>query len=314
MLEKKIYRTIKVLKSILKSEVNFTLVPALHKSPKLAIVISVTLVVMTGLFEFSHAQDDFVSLKESAVNEEDMIYIEGGIFTMGSSADEPGHEIDEEPPHLVKVNSFSIGRFEVTNKEYQRFILETGHPSPYVDEDWAKPFNWFENSYPEGSSRTPVVLIRWDDAVAYCAWLSGQTNETYRLPSEAEWEYACRAGSTTAFSFGDNEDEIESYAWYDGNSNGRMHTVGLKKPNAWALYDMHGNVWEWCQDWYRENYTDTPTDGSAHESPKGSYRVYRGGSWHFYARSCRSANRYGLSPSNTLPNLGFRVVRSEPEK
>lgn len=130
----------------------------------------------------------------------------------------------------------------------------------------------------------------------------------YRLPTEAEWEYACRAGATTDYSFGNSDAELGDYGWYDENSGGKTHPVGKKKPNAWGLYDMHGNVWEWCQDWHGDYPSGSVTDPTGPVS--GSRRVYRGGSWLNVAWFCRSADRDGDAPANRSHYLGFRVLRS----
>ena len=130
----------------------------------------------------------------------------------------------------------------------------------------------------------------------------------YRLPTEAEWEYACRSGTTTAYGFGDDASRLGDYGWFDGNSDSRTHPVGEKKPNAWGLYDMHGNVWEWCQNWYGVYPSGSATDPTGATS--GSNRVFRGGGWNGDAGSGRSANRIGNIPGFRFGNLGFRVLRS----
>ena len=133
-----------------------------------------------------------------------------------------------------------------------------------------------------------------------------------RLPSEAEWEYACRAGNTGPFSFGDGDGPLGEYAWYDGNSGRQTHPVGQKKPNAWGLYDMHGNLWEWCQDAWAANYDAAPGDGSAREAESAPIRVHRGGSWLGSPPLCRSACRRGLAPGIGFADLGFRPAASFP--
>ena len=132
--------------------------------------------------------------------------------------------------------------------------------------------------------------------------------DKYRLPSEAEWEYACRAGTTTRYSFGDSESKLGDYAWYNDNSGSKTHPVGKKKPNPYGLYDMHGNVWEWTQDKWHSDYNSAPTDGSAWESGGGADRVFRGGCWFYFARFCRSANCLYLGPGNRLRSVGFRLL------
>jgi formylglycine-generating enzyme required for sulfatase activity len=168
----------------------------------------------------------------------------------------------------------------------------------------------------------PVEQVSWEDAVEFCQRLSALPEEkkagrVYRLPTEAEWEYACRAGSQMAYSFGSDEKSLVNFGWYDSNSKGMTHAVGLKKANAWGLYDMHGNVWEWCADWYGENHnlmydrwrrkrSVTVTDPRGPEA--GSLRVNRGGSWLNDAVNCRSAIRNRCDPSLRIDHLGFRVA------
>jgi formylglycine-generating enzyme required for sulfatase activity len=159
--------------------------------------------------------------------------------------------------------------------------------------------------------RNPVEVISWEDALEFCRRLSEMREETlaariYRLPTEAEWEYACRAGTPTIFTFGNDQSKLGEYAWYDNNSCGQTHPVGEKKPNAWGLYDMHGNVWEWCADWYGDYPKGAVTDPVG--PSKGSFRVSRGGSWNNVAANCRSASRNRNDPSRRSYGLGFRVA------
>ena len=161
--------------------------------------------------------------------------------------------------------------------------------------------------------QNPVEKVSWADAVEFCGKLSAMPAEktaghVYRLPTEAEWEYACRSGTTTAYGFGDDASRLGDYGWFDGNSDSSTHPVGEKKPNAWGLYDMHGNVWEWCQDWYGDYPSGSTTDPTGPSS--GSFRVDRGGSWCSSAGYCRSAYRYRNAPESRGNFLGFRVLRS----
>jgi formylglycine-generating enzyme required for sulfatase activity len=158
----------------------------------------------------------------------------------------------------------------------------------------------------------PAENVSWKDAAEYCRKLSQLAEEKaaghmYRLPTEAEWEYACRAGTETAFSFGDNEERLSKFAWHDANARNTTHPVGQLLPNAWGLYDMHGNVWEWCSDWHGEYPIGAVTDPIGPAA--GTYRVCKGGSFDFTAWSCRSSNRYGNTPVSQVADLGFRVVR-----
>jgi formylglycine-generating enzyme required for sulfatase activity len=159
----------------------------------------------------------------------------------------------------------------------------------------------------------PVDTLNWDEAVKFCEVLSSRPAEkragrVYRLPTEAEWEYACRAGTTTAYSFGDDESLLGDFAWFTGNAGNQTHAVGQKRPNAWGLYDMHGNVWEWCSDWYGDHSGNAVSDPQGVAS--GSIRVLRGGGWGHSARGCRSAFRHAGSPSYRSGNLGFRLALS----
>jgi formylglycine-generating enzyme required for sulfatase activity len=164
-----------------------------------------------------------------------MVELPGGTFRMGSP-DGVGLS-DEHPQHEVAVEAFAVGECPVTFDEYDRFCEATGRGKP-GDEGW-------------GRGRRPVINVSWHDATAYCKWLSEETGETYRLLTEAEWEYACRAGSDTEYCYGDDPAKLGEYAWYYENAGLKSHPVGEKLPNAWGLYDMHGNVWEWCADEYR---------------------------------------------------------------
>jgi formylglycine-generating enzyme required for sulfatase activity len=152
--------------------------------------------------------------------------------------------------------------------------------------------------------QNPVEQVSWNDAQAFCQKLSQITGKTYRLPTEAEWEYACRAGTTTCYYFGDDANQLGDYAWYDGNSQGTTHPVGQKKPNVWGLYDMSGNVWEWCEDNWYDNYIEAPDDGSAQ-----SRKCLRGGSWVDGPHTCRSAVRiFRYRRDYRYDIFGFRVV------
>ncbi|RWX51337.1 Formylglycine-generating enzyme, required for sulfatase activity, contains SUMF1/FGE domain, partial [Candidatus Electrothrix marina] len=222
----------------------------------------------------------------------EMVLLSGGRFQMGDIQG-TGSE-DERPVHEVNLDTFAIGRYPVTFVEYDAFCEATGREKPN-DQGWGRGYR-------------PVINVGWQDAVDYCEWLSRETGQTYRLPTEAEWEYACRAGSESAWCFGDDEKSLGEYAWYDKNSKNRTHPVGEKKANAWGLYDMHGNVWEWCQDWYDdEYYAACHKQGVVKNSigpSSGSDRVIRGGGWDGNPWFVRSADRFRISPDRRSSGLG----------
>jgi formylglycine-generating enzyme required for sulfatase activity len=166
-------------------------------------------------------------------------------------------------------------------------------------------------SYEDCGKDCPVDSASWDDTQEFIKKLNEMEGaDMYRLPSEAEWEYAARAGTTTAFSFGDDAGRLGEYAWYSKNSGRKTHPVGKLKPNAWELYDMHGNVWEWCEDYWDAIYKGAPVDGSAWvDQDEGSYRVLRGGSWNDGAGICRTACRGRFIPDDRDDYVGFRLVR-----
>jgi formylglycine-generating enzyme required for sulfatase activity len=222
-----------------------------------------------------------------------------GTFLMGSPATEkdPEHgHADNEVQHTVTISkSFYMGVTEVTQKQYETVMGK--NPSTFK------------------GPNNPVYPVTWDEAVEFCRKLSATTGKTIRLPTEAEWEYACRAGSKARFSFGDADTDLGAYAWYTANSADRTtrvkstHPAGLKKPNAWGLYDMHGNVWEWCSDWYAADYgTGSQTDPAG--PAKGGIRVLRGGSWNYCSWGCRLAGRGRIGPDGKydVNGGGFRVV------
>ncbi|NCR11501.1 MAG: SUMF1/EgtB/PvdO family nonheme iron enzyme [Microcystis aeruginosa SX13-11] len=229
----------------------------------------------------------------------EMVSLPAGEFLMGSPDSDSDAKSWEKPQHQVKVNSFAIGKYPVTQAQYEA-VMGT-NPSHFENNSWFKnnPQNLVEN-------------VSWNDAQAFCQKLSQITGKTYRLPTEAEWEYACRAGTTTCYYFGDDANQLGDYAWYEGNSQNTTHPVGQKRPNAWGLYDMSGNVWEWCEDDWHNNYIGAPTDGSAwitNYQRANPFKIVRGGSWETLSRYCRSANRHD-DYTRMIGNFGygFRVV------
>jgi formylglycine-generating enzyme required for sulfatase activity len=218
---------------------------------------------------------------------------------MGSSVKEEGRGSDEGPQRKIWIKSFALGKYEVTFAEYDRFAAATGREKP-SDERW-------------GRDQRPVINVGWNDATAYARWLSDQTGKKYRLPTEAEWEYAARSGNMAPWFWGDNEDAAVKFAWFSDNSGERTHPVGEKKPNDFGLHDMAGNVWEWNQDCYMDSYEGAPDDGSAQEAGDNgecARRVLRGGSWFLGPRILRSAYRLMYTPDNRDIGVGFRLART----
>jgi formylglycine-generating enzyme required for sulfatase activity len=233
----------------------------------------------------------------------EMVQIDGGTFTMGSPVDEQGRSNNEGPQRKVRVSPFYIGKYPVTQAEYQE--LMGTNPSFFKGINLpVEQVSWFEaveycNKRSEQEGLAPAYTVNGNNV----SWK--QDANGYRLPTEAEWEYACRAGTQTPFYSGTLVDEA---GWHSGNSEGRTHPVGEKQPNPWGLYDMHGNVLEWCWDWLGNYPAEEQTDPQA--SSSGESRVSRGGCWRFPALQPRSAFRFGNKPFLQSHLVGFRIVRS----
>jgi formylglycine-generating enzyme required for sulfatase activity len=219
-------------------------------------------------------------------------------FQMGDTK-EPAAE---KPVHPVTVrHSFAVARYEVTQELYEAIVGK--NPSR-----WKGP-------------RNSVEMVNWHEADVFCRKLTSElrplkllvVDEVIRLPSEAEWEYACRAGTTTAYSFGDSSEMLKDFAWFKGNSKGEDRPVGKKKPNAWGMYDMHGYVWEWCADDWHDSYAGAPGDGSAWQTEGVKERVARGGSWADEADKARSAYRQPFAADHRSDTLGFRCVKAQEQ-
>jgi formylglycine-generating enzyme required for sulfatase activity/dienelactone hydrolase len=263
----------------------------------------------------------------------EMVVIPAGRFAMGSSAADQswaashgGNKAsvaDEAPQHDVSLRSFALGRNDVTRGEYAAFVAETGHPAG----DGCGPDSFKWNKRPGVSweapgfaqtDRDPVVCVSWHDARAYVAWLNGKLRKLgsadgpYRLPSESEWEYAARAGTTTRFGWGDDLTQASDHAWYKDNSAGVTHPLGQKPPNAFGLHDIVGNVWQWTEDCYAESYASAPTNGSPAEGPDTCLRVDRGGSFLYPGWLLRSATRERNPADYRDSIMGFRLARSLP--
>lgn len=236
----------------------------------------------------------------------EMVFVKGGVFLMGGRDDQLGRkDIVALPAHQMEVDDFWIGKYEVTDEQYVSVMSG--------------------NEVPTKRFRRPVTLVRWNEALEFCRRLSERTGWTFNLPTEAQWEYACRAGSQSQFCFGDDERNLGKYAWYERNESkwsdlGHPHDVGQKKPNAWGIYDMHGNVHEWCRDRWVDGrdwiigqkleqqpiYKEQP--GQLRTNP----HVYKGGDWGNTAGACRCAARHYAFEQDAEVNIGFRVVAIPP--
>tara|TARA_B110000438_G_C15792558_1_gene641387 strand:+ start:811 stop:1779 length:969 start_codon:yes stop_codon:yes gene_type:complete len=296
-----------------------------------------TFLLLTAYWSFG--QQNYKQLLPKTEESISMVLLPGGTFTMGSALTEKGHFADEAPKHQVIIDSFWIAEYEVTWDIYTLFMERnidiyqnevsranevdldvdavTGATTPYLD-----------MSFGMGTDGYPAICMTQLAAVKFCEWLSAMTGNFYRLPTEAEWEFACRAGTNSAYSFGENSESLSEYAWFRDNSNESYHKVGLKKPNQWGLFDMHGNVSEWTLDAYEintyRNRKEKKNDNPYMTSPKTYPRVVRGGSWMDSPGSLRSAKRRGSSKKwkqrdpqipkslwwhTDAPFVGFRVVR-----
>jgi formylglycine-generating enzyme required for sulfatase activity len=274
----------------------------------------------------------------------DMVPIPGGTFLMGSPKDEKGRASDEGPQHPVQIKPFWMGKCEVTWDEFDIYKKQMTVESPEINDKRiqadadavtgpTKPYS--DETFNHGREGHPVLSVTQHMAMEYCYWLSKKTGKVYRLPTEAEWEWAARAGTATAYFFGDDPKKLDDYAWYAGDDPDELtQEVGKKKPSPWGLYDIYGNVAEWCLDHYKKDYYATfPTDKLTLEPvllpTKARFsHVARGGSWADQAERCRSAARRGSDPSwikrdpqrpqsiwwlTDADFVGFRIVREVQE-
>jgi len=249
------------------------------------------------VYELSRMDNTIPVIKEYVVNDRksydfkpQMVFIKGGAFNMGSALGEK----NELPIHEIFLNDFYISNYEITFAQYDQFCEATGRKKP-DDNNW-------------GRGHRPVINVSWHDAGAYCKWLSKETGKRFKLPTEAEWEYAAMGGSRSAQYTYSGSNNIDEVAWYYNNSNNRTHEVGTKGANELGIYDMSGNVWEWCNDWYSSSYYSSSLSNDPRGPSSGSRRVARGGSWGYNAYDCRSANRGNNSPRSTDNNVGFRIA------
>jgi sulfatase modifying factor 1 len=291
----------------------------------------------TAIKNLNNLEDSTEQPKGSIAREDNMVLIKGGTFEMGST----DGESDEKPVHTVNISDFHLSKYEVTVREFRRFVEATGHETDAEKEGHSRVYeggkwidkngvNWRHD--PEGNivndDNHPVINVSWNDAVAFCQW----KGEKYRLPTEAEWEYAAGNGSKhTKYSWGDNapnrkdggsvadETGAEHYNWtkkstniFVGYQDNYINTapIGTFNPNDFGLYDMTGNVYEWCSDWYDSDYYKNSPSANPQGAKTGSYRVVRGGGWINSPRRCRVANRSHLTPTSRSNYIGFRLARS----
>ena len=223
----------------------------------------------------------------------ELVLIPAGEFEMGSPASDVEAPHMQKPQHRVRITKqFYLGKYLVTQQQWEAVM--GGNPSKFK------------------GPKNPVETVSWDDCQQFLTKLNakiGTQGGKFALPTEAQWEYACRAGSTTRYCFGDDDAKLGEYAWYDANSGNRTHPVGEKKPNAWGLYDMHGNVFEWCQDWCDGNYYASSPTNDPTGPATGTDRAGRGGSWKLFAGFSRSAYRFSHLPEGRAFSLGFRVAQ-----
>ncbi|MDN5200420.1 formylglycine-generating enzyme family protein [Fulvivirgaceae bacterium BMA10] len=314
---------------------------------RLIIVLSVAIISMASIhLSFKEKEEKFDERSYSQIIPGsdisiEMIAIPGGEFMMGSPSNEKGRNSDEGPVHKVKIDPFWMGKYEITWNQYRLFRerLIDNKPSKFtkgkeinieVDGVSAATAPYVDMSFGMGKDGYPAINITQYAASTFCKWLSAKTGYFYRLPTEAEWEYACRAGTTTAYHFGNDVSKLGEYAWFYENSDGAYKKGGLKKPNPWGLYDMHGNVSEWTIDQYLpEFYTQTKGSTAVNPlaEPKVLYpRVARGGSWDDDPEVLRSAARQASNKRwkqrdpqlpkslwwhTNAPFIGFRIVRSK---
>ena len=251
-------------------------------SKRLLILISLS---FAGIIPaFAQMQDDNKMIKES-----DFVLIEGGNFLMGCTSDDNDCYPDEQPQHRVSISTFKIYKYEVSVAQYRLFCQKTNRQMPVTP-----PFGWQDEN--------PIVNITWQDAMAYAKWAG------CRLPTEAEWEYAARGGNQSKGFLYSGSNSYDEVGWSYENSGGKTHRVGQKRPNELGIYDMSGNVWEWCYDWYGSYLSHLQTDPTG--SSSGTYRVYRGGSCYNDVQFVRVSSRYSNTPNYRNISIGFRLARS----
>jgi formylglycine-generating enzyme required for sulfatase activity len=274
---------------------------------------------------YSQLKGDNIQFKIKAfyqgMNDIEMVWVEGGTFMMGSNEGEE----DEKPVHEVNLKGFYMGKYEVTRGQFRKFVEATKYLTDAENLGWAwmwskednlwvkkDGLNWRKdakgNECYTNKEEHPVIFVSHSDVEAFIAWLISITNKNYRLPTEAEWEYAAKGGvHNSKFKFS-GSDLIDEVAWYLDDANYETHRVGTKNPNQLGIYDMTGNVWEWCSDWYDENYYQYTAKNNPEGRLKGDYLVLRGGSWSYDPTFCRISDRAYNIPRNLNNNIGFRLA------
>jgi formylglycine-generating enzyme required for sulfatase activity len=265
---------------------------------KVLFFISVVLLVMTIVFFLIYKERGLTNHQNNKyiieTIESNMIFVEGGTFTMGCTNEQGSDCWDSENPRFsATVNDFYIGKYEVTQAQW-RAVMGSDPPELYFI----------------GCDNCPVEGVSWNDIQEFLKKLNQQTGKTYRLPTEAEWEFSARGGNISKGYKYAGSNNIDEVAWYTSNSSSQTHPVGRKKPNELGLHDMSGNVWEWCSDWY-SSYTNSNKTNPTGPSSAQTDRVLRGGSWYINARYCRVSYRHCYSPDYRYTDYGFRVVLSQ---
>ena len=303
------------------------------KSKFTLVIIGISMVSLSLML----VQREFSSYQETIPGTEltyDMVPISGGSFMMGSDETDPSHQPDESPVHEVKIEPFWMGVYEITWDQYEAFMFrkdetyippENGEVTIPIDGVAKATPPYVDMTFGMGKNGYPATNITQYAAINFCKWLSSYTGHFYRLPTEAEWEYACRAGTSTNYSFGDDPGQLEEYSWFKNNASSGYQKVGTKKPNPWGLHDMHGNVAEWTMDQYADDFYTQKNEKNAWNQPEKLYpRVLRGGSWQDQADGLRSAARKSSYSQMKIrdpqfpkslwwhtdaPFAGFRLVR-----
>ena len=288
------------------------------------------LIISYQIIVFGQGNKNYSQSIPGSIEKLDMVFINGGNFIMGSPSSEKNHFGDEGPQHEVNISAFWMGKYEITWDLYELFmarqidkekpdVVEGREVNVDVDAVSGATHPYTDMSFGMGIDGYPAICMTQLSALKFCEWLSAMTGNFYRLPTEAEWEYACRAGTKTAYFFGDDQSDLDIYAWYNGNSNETYHKVGQKKPNPWGLYDMHGNVSEWTLDQYiptiykkrKRKIVDDPLIIPIKVYP----RTVRGGAWTDSPARLRSSARRDPQIPKSLwwhtdaPFVGFRIVR-----